>query len=69
MLGPKRKFLALAMYNSCLFVSVSFAFGGQHEPSFQWNMGFKVHSLTDIIIKFRESSFVIFEKDPEFSKV
>ena len=42
-LGPKRKFLALAMYISCLFVSISFSFGSQREPSFQWNMGLSGH--------------------------
>ena len=35
-----------------LFVSISFAFGGQRKPSFQWNMGFSVAALV-IILKIR----------------
>ena len=36
MLGPQRKILALAMYISFFWVSISFALG----PVFQWNMSF-----------------------------
>ena len=33
------------MYISCFFVFISFAFGSQRKPSFQWNMGFKSSDL------------------------
>ena len=43
-MGPKRKFLALAMYISFFWVSISFALG----PVFQWNIGFTVFKVLHI---------------------
>ena len=40
-LGPKRKILALAMYISFFWVSISFTLG----PVFQWNIGLKLNIL------------------------
>ena len=31
------------------FVLISFAFGGQRKPSFQWNMGLK-HTIKEIVM-------------------
>ena len=39
-LGSECKIFMLAMYISCFFVLISFAFGSQRKPSFLWNMGF-----------------------------
>ena len=46
------RFCGLQTQNSCvghvhfmLFVSISFAFGGQRKHSFQWNMGLSLCSL------------------------
>ena len=54
-LGTQCNIFTLAMYIS-FFVLISFAFGSQHKPSFQWNMGFRVQGLTAIAALFGQQS-------------